>query len=62
MQIAHIINQLVEYSQHLDRLIDHSKETLQNLWDLMKAALGFADDQASFVVDGGRTQYRFHFD
>jgi hypothetical protein len=61
MQIAHLLNQLVEYSQHLARIIDHSKETLQHLWGLIVAALVFVDDDAHLAPKQRRTQYRFRF-
>jgi hypothetical protein len=56
MQIADMINQLVSYSQHCARLLDHAKETLQHLWGLIVSALTFAEDIAQPAT---RTQYRF---
>jgi len=61
MQIAHLINQLLEYSQHLARILDHSKETLQHLWGLISAALTFVGEEELLTADDQRTQYRFDF-
>lgn len=61
MQIAHIINQLVEYGEQLRRLMDHSKETLQHLWGLIVAALTFVTDDV-FTTLGRRSNYRFRAD
>lgn len=61
MQIAHLINQLLEYSQHLAHLKDHSKATLQHFWQLIIAALVFVDDQNVFSPSKRRVQYRFDF-
>ena len=60
-QIAHMICQLVEYSQHLARLVDHSKETLLHLWELIASALTWIDNDATWETAECRTQYRFHF-
>ena len=61
MQIAHTINQLLEYSQHVKLLKDHSKETVLHLWKLIVAALTFVDDETQFATSESRTQYRFDF-
>lgn len=61
MQIAHTINQLLEYSHHVKLLKDHSKQTLQHLWRLIVAALTFVDDDKQFAASESRTQYRFDF-
>jgi hypothetical protein len=61
MQIAHIINQLLEFSQHMANLIDHSKETLRHLWRLLVAALAFVEDDAQLIPNARRTQYRLDF-
>jgi hypothetical protein len=59
MQIAHMINQLMERSQHLRRMIDHSKETISHLWKLIVGALTWVSDETIFSQPYRRTQYRF---
>jgi hypothetical protein len=61
MQIGHMINQLVEYSQHLARLFDHTKETIKHLWGLIVSALTFIDDDTVWTTPAKRVQYRFSF-
>lgn len=60
-QIAHMINQLVEYSQHLAKLIEQSKETFLHLWKLFVAGLVFVEDSSVFKIEDHRTKYRFDF-
>ena len=61
MKIAHLINQLVKYSQHLDRLIDHSKETISALWSLIISALIFVDDETQHTTKHKKTKYNLNF-
>lgn len=62
MQIAHMLNQLLEYSQHIKKLRDHSKETLLHLWDIILMALQFIEDSLQFKYVEKRTQYRYAFE
>lgn len=60
-QLAHMISQLVEYSQHLLRLVDNSKETLKHLWSLIVSALTWVDHESTWKADESRTQYHYCF-
>jgi hypothetical protein len=51
LQIAHMINQLVESSkQVVDILTEHSKQTIVDLWKKMLAYLTFFQCEESFAV------------
>lgn len=59
MQIAHMIVQLLEFSQHFRKLADHTKETSKHLWSLIVQALTWVFDQETWAISDRRTQFRF---